>query len=74
MDSPNNLRALWVMLFGDYFGRYLSFNDWVVFTVRRAVFKEIINAISYVVLFIPGISFLVMPMLGLLQVWNMVDF
>ena len=74
MDSPNNLRALWVMLFGDYFGRYLSFNDWVVFTVRRAVFKEIINAISYIVLFIPGISFLVMPMLGLLQVWNMVDF
>ena len=71
---PIDAKATWQMLFGDYYGRYISFNDWMAFTVRRHIVTGVIELLSLVVLAIPGVSFVVMPMLGLLQVWNMLDF
>ena len=74
MEGISSLRAFWVMLFGDYYGRYLSFNDWIVFTVRRTVVQQLTNVVSYFVMSIPGVSFILMPCLGLWSVWNLVDF
>ena len=37
MEIPSNFRALELLLFGDYYGRYLSFEDWLLFGVRRTI-------------------------------------
>ena len=37
IEAVDGGKAFWLMLLGDYRGRYLSFNDWMTFTVRRTV-------------------------------------
>ena len=74
MMTPADLKAFYLLLFGDYYGRYLAFNDWIVFSIRRHMVERAIEFVSFFVMLIPGGSLVLMPMLGLLQVWNLVDF
>lgn len=74
MMAPADTRALWLLLFGDYYGRYLSFNDWIMFSIRRHTVERAIEFVSLFVMAIPGVGLVLMPLMGLLQVWNLVDF
>ena len=52
MMAPADTRAVWLLLFGDYYGRYLSFNDWIMFSIRRHTVER---AIEFVSLFVMAI-------------------
>ena len=75
IEAVDGGKAFWLMLLGDYRGRYLSFNDWMTFTVRRTVVQHITNLVGLIFgLSIPGLSAIIMPVLGLFSLWNLLDF
>ena len=74
IELEESLIAFQYLTVGDYQGRYLTFNDWVAFPLRRTVVQMIINLMSLVILLIPGVSVIVMPFMGLWSVHNLLDY
>lgn len=52
----------------------LLLNDFLNFPFRRFCVQSILITIGYVMLLVPGVSLISMPLLGILAIWDFLDY
>jgi len=75
LEEVDHAEAFWMMLVGDVKGQYLTFENFMSFNFRRSIVLMLTCMISAVFIMpIPGLSAILMPLMGLFAVWNLLDF